>query len=587
MKIWKPVGLGIVLAAVAVATFVPMLRTTSRSVRPVADSIAADKPPAFDRDHSAALFVGVRNFRDDAMPEVPFAVDDAIDLAYRFALDEQVSLVPAERVVLALSGEAVKPESQRRLRELRDAGARVTTANDGEILALLEQQAALAGRSGLLVVSLATHGFTRGGVPFILGATARPVSTAQMLNVIAAHDVSRSLILVDACRTRVSVGGRGVSALAVTVLSHKMPRVRGQVMISAVGEAYDDPVRRNGVFTATVLEGLDCKAALDRCCVTAQTLATFAETGTRRWIARHQNRGVGSAIQVSIDGEAKNMPLAHCCVSQLAINLTARGSIVTASKHHQDLWHRDVGSQIVSCAVVDRSAVVGTSSALIAFDEAGRRLWTTTERSPLRAFATGDLFHKHRSQIVALWGSRLSIYRADGRLESACDGERRLDHVAVCRATNHHATRLVVTSGNRVSLIDPKKVAGGKSIWSGRLLPASETITGVNMRDADHDLKNDIEITTASGKRFYLDFKGKVIGHPNGLEFELERRGRKRSASLSRINTRCSPRCYWPPAFRPLCNAARASPRKAARDSRSTGGRMTSSPPRCVPRARR
>jgi len=46
------------------------------------------------------------------------------------------------------------------------------------------------------------------------------------------------------------------------------------------------------------------------------------------------------------------------------------------------------------------------------------------------------------------------------------------------------------------------------------------------MRDADHDLKNDIEITTASGRKFCLDFKGKVIGHPDGLDFELERRRR-------------------------------------------------------------
>ena len=63
----------------------------------------------FDASESAGLFVGVRSFRDSWFAEVPFAVDDAVDLAYLFAL--QLALIAPERVVLALSGEPVKAES--------------------------------------------------------------------------------------------------------------------------------------------------------------------------------------------------------------------------------------------------------------------------------------------------------------------------------------------------------------------------------------------------------------------------------------------------------------------------------------------
>jgi hypothetical protein len=513
------------------ATFVPMLRTTARSVRPPSDSAAVNSRPTFDRDHSAALFVGVRNFRNDTMPEVPFAVDDAIDLAYVFALNRNVSLVPSERVVLALSGEAVKPESRQRLCELRKAGARVTRAD--QIPALLEQQATLASRNGLLIVSFATHGLTQSGTPFILDEMSRPVSTANLQDIIAQHEVPRSLVLVDACRTR---GPRGANANAfgASALRLKMPRVQGLVMISAMGEAYDDHVRRNGVFTENVIAGLDCKAALDRCCVTADTLSTFVEHGVYQWIAKHLGHKVPSAIQAQIDGEARGMPLAHCCVPQLAITLQAHNACITAFNDHQKLWAHDFGTPIVGHGIADQAAIVGTRSSLVAFDEAGRTIWSVNEHSPLRSLITGKIFQRQTRQIVALWGSRLSIYLSNGQLYSTYDQEQPLDHVAICQATPHYAPRIVVTSGNRVLYLDPKKVSTGRPVWQGHLIPNSETIARVKVVDHDDDRKADIEISTASGKRLYLDIKGNVIGHPEGLAFRREKHTRSARSRGSR-----------------------------------------------------
>lgn len=521
MKIGKPLIIGIVL--VACATFVPMLRrSASRSVRPVSDVDADAAAPGFDHEHSAALFVGVRTFKNDGLPEVPFAVDDAIDLAHLFALDDRVHLVDPRRVVIALSGDAVKPESQHRLRELQAAGARVTNAD--HIFEMLEQQAAIADRNGLLIASFATHGFARGGIPFILGPSSEPISTAKMLDTIAVHEVPRSLILVDACRTRISGGARGVSSSPETVVDRRMPRIRGQVMLAAVDKAYDDPMRRNGVFTAAVLDALDCKATAPRGDVTAETLGDYIERNVRKWIARNHKRHVGSAIQMVIDGEAKNMPLAHCWCKKLDLNLTVTNSMLKAFKGAREIWRRDLGGPIVSSGIADMSAIVGTPSELVAFDGGGRRLWRMAEREPLRTFKIDDLFQKHTSQIVALWGSRVSIYSADGHVISTYDHQEKLDHIAICRPTSHYAPRIVLTSANSVFVLNPKKVATGKPIWCGHLVPRSETIAKVTIADYNHDTKSDIEIATASGRKLVLDFRGKVIERSAGIEFELDRR---------------------------------------------------------------
>ena len=74
-----------------------------RSVEPV-NLANASSPGTFHREAAAGLFVGVREFPHDATLEVPYAVDDAVDLAYRFSLDQRVGLIPPRRVVLAISG---------------------------------------------------------------------------------------------------------------------------------------------------------------------------------------------------------------------------------------------------------------------------------------------------------------------------------------------------------------------------------------------------------------------------------------------------------------------------------------------------
>jgi hypothetical protein len=530
VKIWKPLALGILSIGVATATVVPMLRS-SRSVRPIGKA-EESTAPVFDHEHSAGLFVGVRTFDGGSIAEVPYAVDDAVDLAYMFAIDHHVRLVAPQRVVLALSGRPVKTESQHHLLELERAGAKVRSADQREIVSLLEQQAALAGRSGLLILSIATHGVVRQGIPHVLSASAVPLSMAALLDVIADHEVPRSLIFVDACRVRIGRDGRGVNAnaLAIAPLFRRMPRIHGQVMLSAVGSAYDDPRHCNGVFTKAVIDGLGCKATSPRDQVTAETLAAYVERTVRGWIRANKNPRVGSAIQINIDGEARNMPLAQCRPQALAGTFSTNGSVLSAFDQKRPLWQRDVRSPITHSDVVDTSVVVSTHSALIAFDGNGNRLWSDSPGSPLRVFMKGDLFRKHINQIVALWGSSVALYSADGEHLGNYEHTQPLRCVAIGRPTNHHAPRIVVTSANDLVLLDPKKVSTGKPLWSGSLVPRSETIEGVKILDFDHDSKEEIAVATVSGKTLILDFKGRVIGRPthgSPIGFALDRRARR------------------------------------------------------------
>lgn len=101
----------------------------SRGIRPLARDGEAGAIEEFDPAQSAALFVGVRRFPyDTKLTEVRYAVDDAVDLAFVLAMDRRARLIDPARVILALSGEPQKQQSQENLGRLRAAGAQIRTA---------------------------------------------------------------------------------------------------------------------------------------------------------------------------------------------------------------------------------------------------------------------------------------------------------------------------------------------------------------------------------------------------------------------------------------------------------------------------
>lgn len=522
--------------AIVTLTLLPIATVRyTRGVRPLPPP--GDASGRFDREQSAALFVGVRRFPyDGTLEQVHYAVDDAVDLAHAFAMDPRVSLVRPERVVLALSGDPQKKASKLRLQELRTAGARVEKAAQADVLLLVHRQAASVGTAGLFILSLASHGFNSDGVPYVLASSSlfrhheTALSTAKLLDI--ANSAPRSLVFVDACRERVVSGARtgAPDPLSAAPLIEGMTHATGQVVFYAAAAgryAYDDTTRENGVFTAAVLEGLQCQAGTDaRGLVTVDTLATYVETSVRSWVRERREPSIGSAIQVSMDGQAKTMPLAWCSKPLIQPFLTmpkpppppvstvrparvafAGASLDVFGADGIRLWTHVMNGTITRAEVADldgdkrNEVIAAVGREIVAFGPSGARLWSADTSAPrnydgregssmaVRTFTIGNIFKKATTEIVALSveangsTSRLTVFGADGKLLSAYWHPGRLQHVMIGRRTSHHAPKIIVSAINddlravlhlqravaTLFMLDPKKLGGEAPPYRGKL----------------------------------------------------------------------------------------------------------------------
>jgi hypothetical protein len=292
------------------------------------------KPGPVDPMQSAALFVGVRDFKDDTtLTSVPYAVDDAVDLAYELTMNRQSVLVDPKRVALALSGEPQKTESQERLKELLAAGALRYPAGQSDVFNLLESQSRNVGRDGMFIAAFATHGVSEEGTQYLLAASSilahyRQTSLTDVVirDIVSGNGVPRSLIFIDACRERLTKDKRSgeVDPRSIARLMRAINGVNGQAVISAAavgGYAYDDELRRNGVFTEMVIDGLRCGASTNAAgFVTVDTLHSYVESHVLSWLRMHKDVAVKKATQLVTEGATKQMPLSVC------VNRTASAS---------------------------------------------------------------------------------------------------------------------------------------------------------------------------------------------------------------------------------------------------------------------
>jgi hypothetical protein len=293
-------------------------------VRPVAPGTAALHSPVASED-SAALFVGVRLFpEDDTLTEVPYAVDDAVDLAWVMAMGGKPRLVSPRRVVLALSGKPQKPESKERLAALIAAGAEERPARHADILKLLRSQAGSVGPNGILIVSFATHGVSEKGTQYLLTASSllrdreTAVPETKIREIVEDASVPRALILLDACRQKLTTNTRDglPDPRSAAGLMRVMGSLSGQVIFSAAAAgdyAYDDQVARNGVFTAAVIDGLRCGASRnEQGFVTVETLSAYVENRVLAWVRKYRNAKARQATQLQFEGRSRLMPLSIC-----------------------------------------------------------------------------------------------------------------------------------------------------------------------------------------------------------------------------------------------------------------------------------
>ncbi|HEY0139788.1 MAG TPA: caspase family protein [Thermoanaerobaculia bacterium] len=526
MRAAKPFILGIGAIAIAAATYVHTV--ANRGAEVLFEPATVPAEGKFNRSQSVGLFVGVRKFTEDAAIDVPYAVDDAVDLAHMFSLG-RASLLPPQRVVLALAGNPQKEDSQKRLRELRNAGAMVRKATSEDILDLLEQQSERVGKDGILIFSLATHGFIdqESRKSYILGSNSRfeRIGTAlpleELIDIAAESNARRSLLFVDACRDRFrTTGTRSVNPDPRSVappIENRMSRIHGQVVFYAAPAgkyAYDDALHKNGVFTRAVLNGLSCEASMVDGWITAKKLHEYVNQEVKEWVRKHRepNRDIG--IQVNVEGRTDNMPLAACacppCTPFGPTSVSTAGSKITAlDELGKPLWSRDVSGAIEEAKVADldidgaREVVVQVGGKILNFDARGEQSWEAG--SGITRFLTGVL-RKYKEEIVAQTGeTQLSVFDSAGKMMWQFHVRESLKDFKIGRASNLHDWRIVAATANHLTLFNPKK---GTRVCDRRVPAPIESFQFI---DANNDGKLDIALKTATGKTYVYDFYGKPL----------------------------------------------------------------------------
>ncbi len=497
----------------------------------------------FDPARSAGLFVGVRHFsHDENLVEVPFAVDDAIDLAHLISLE--LGLVEPGRVRVLLSGEAKKPESQQRLEALIAAGANRHPASQSDIYRFLKRQSNAATREGVLFVSFATHGFSEEGSHYLAAADSlldhieTTVFTGRIFDQISQSEAARHIVLLDACREQLT-RRRGLGADPRSAMSpylfDAIGRSKGQAVLSAArpGEyAFDDFERRNGVFTASVLEALQCEAETDdRGFITVRALASFVNDQVTAWVRKHK-RGEpfgGGGIEIRLGGLAADLPLAFCRktlppeLQPGTLNMDD-DRFEVLSETGIRLWERRILGSIVKGEIADlngdgkNEVVIGVSKPgseatdsgkIFAFSFDGDELWSrdttvfwpndTTAKTNYEGSKSGrllvvdfkiaDLFMQGNKQIIALsrdshgwFQSRLTIIDSDGAPLASYWHPGHLHHIELGAQSPQHPSRLLVGGVNNdlrssfagsvnlyvVFMLDPRDVRGQAPPYRGK-----------------------------------------------------------------------------------------------------------------------
>ncbi|HYH09539.1 MAG TPA: caspase family protein [Thermoanaerobaculia bacterium] len=515
----------LLLAPVAPVVMVWKRGVTTEPVR----FVNLDAP--FDPAASAGIFIGVQQYPDPSFTRVQFAVDDAIDMAWTFVL--QCRTVPAKRTILALEGKPSKAISRTRLQQLKVAGVTVLGASRSEILESLGRYENVAG---LFVVSFAGHGFSTAGTPYLATSTSRLedqktwLSSLEMVDRVAQR-AGRSLVLIDACRERVLAGTRAIVPAAPAALIPPMKKTHGQVVLYAApagGWAYDDMTRKNGVFTAAVIDGLQCGNRPRT--ITVDQLTNFVAKEVGTWVRKHKQPGAKSVIQSNVDDRAKKMALVVCGKPAPAVPnpdaVTVDGTkLIYLDKTKQQLRSVEVGAPITHAEVADLEAdlanevIAAVGGKLIIFEADGKErkrvdlnatsLHPRTSSSRVTSFRIARLFFGDPTkQIVAAAvgasGSRFAIINHDGTIREThwYDGIVRNFLLSEMKQSTF-LQKIVFWGSHRVAMLDPKNFR--KTEWDVEL---PNRITRIAVGDHDADKHFELAISKSDGRTAYLGFDG-------------------------------------------------------------------------------
>lgn len=292
------------------------------------------EPMPFDAAASVGMFVGIQQFGESAevpsteLASIPFAVDDAIDLAATFAFDLKLLLPKCVR--LLLSGQPAKASSEERLAQLRAEGARIEHASYTRVLRGLRETAQAGSAQGLLVLTFATHGFSQDGDRLLCADSTRSdledtsIAWSKLETVLGASPCPRRLVLLDACREQVQVSRSiGRSPEGPNTLAQAIGKTSGLAVLCGAppgGYSFDDPQSQNGVFTRCLLEGLRGRApATPAGLITLGSLAAWLDDAVTDWLKRHrpyQDPPLGITVRLEPHDMAE-LPLAQAIVPDL------------------------------------------------------------------------------------------------------------------------------------------------------------------------------------------------------------------------------------------------------------------------------
>lgn len=286
------------------------------------DISQARQRQGFHPSQSRGLFVGVNAFEDQDIGPLSFAVDDAIDLAFLFSCE--LELVPPNRVHLALSGVPQKPATADQLEWLQAAGAQTVEARANNLHRLAFDLGADTGQDGLWIVTFSTHGFSDQGQDYLAASDSWLLRLAKtgihvpsLLDDIARAVTPRRLLLLDACRRRLTRGtrggdGEGTSDSFVQAISN----ATGLAVLNSTtlgGYSYEDQSLGNGVFTSAMIRGIRQGLKDDgRGFVTVGSLARYLNEEVQAWIKtkRPNDVEVSRGVVYTIEGQAGTLPLA-------------------------------------------------------------------------------------------------------------------------------------------------------------------------------------------------------------------------------------------------------------------------------------
>ncbi len=253
------------------------------------DTSSESLSDSFDPDESWGLFVGIRNFVNFA--ELPYAVDDAVDMAFLYSIE--LGVVPAKNMVLMIQGDPEKEVSKERLKYLTEEQG-VHVIRDVSRSALLEKMKIVVdktGVDGLALFSFSSHGLHHGFASsdptglspfyFVMPETNRPeiiqnvngegatgkdyrdtVETSfrlsRIVEQIGSNPIGGLAVFIDACRLKVK--GRDVDSIyrEQTIEEPVEEPIKQPVMLAFAASfgqiSNSDEERKNGRFTASVIE---------------------------------------------------------------------------------------------------------------------------------------------------------------------------------------------------------------------------------------------------------------------------------------------------------------------------------------------